>query len=92
MLPTEVIHDPPTGVHRMWVDEWWGPGGHLVVTAIDPETEPLYERRYDAHEVLTRPNGTQISYKLFEGAKYHTLEELFGPELWTEYQAQTHVP
>ncbi len=64
-----------------WVDEWWGPGGHLVITNLDP-TSHARVLGVDALETLYRLDGTTVQHALSEGDDYNTLEELFGPELW----------
>ena len=64
-----------------WVDEWWGPGGHLVVTNSGMSK--------GAMETLHSPDGlTSSKHHLFEGMDYEYLPELFGPELWAEFQEE----
>lgn len=69
----------------MWVDEWHGPGGRLIVTRLD-RSAPAAQIDVDALETLYRPDGTTEQHALAEGDDYHTLPELMG-EHWAEYKA-----
>ncbi len=71
----QIRHSPPNR-ESPWVDEWWGPGGHLVVRYL---TVPSA----DCEEVLTTPDGEVIrNVVVKEGGDYELLPQLFGPELW----------
>ena len=81
-----IKHQPPPGGPG-WVDEWWGPGGHLIVAQLDPAS-PAAELGVVALETLYRPDGTTVQHALGdEFEDYHTLPELFGPELWEKRNA-----
>ena len=81
-----IRHQPPNPSGPGWVDEWWGPGGHLIVAQLDP-TSPAVALGVEALETLYRPDGTTAQHALDEGADYQTLPELFGPELWEKRNA-----
>ena len=87
-----VRHSPPVGDTDCWVDEWWGPGGELVVARI-PRGAPIRRlddgRPVDHLETLYRPDGTTVQYAGSMGADYQALPELMG-EHWETYLAMTH--
>ena len=85
-----IRHKKPDWPTNGWVDEWWGPGGHLVVARLD-QTSPAAELGVDALETLYRPDGTTVQHALAEAEDYHTLPELFGPELWAQRQKDGHA-
>jgi len=63
------------------LDEWWGPGGHLVVRALSVPSA-------DCEEVLTTPDGETITNIVVkEGGDYELLPQLFGPKLWEKRHA-----
>ena len=70
----QVRHSPPDS--EFWLDEWWGPGGHLVVVA-----DGIHGHR----ETLTTPDDEVFTNsEIKEGADYELLPQLFGPELWEQ--------
>ena len=74
----QVRHRPPGTGGFGWVDEWWGPGGHLVITQ-------MFVPSVDCEEVLTTPDGEVIiNHVAKEGGNYELLPQLFGPELWKQ--------
>ncbi len=87
----KIQHQPPV-VGPGWVDEWWGPGGHLIVGQIS-RSAPIrrldgpHSRPVDHLETLYRPDGTTVQYAGGEGDEYQALAELFGPELWEKRNA-----
>ncbi len=88
----QVRHISPDGQSKMWVDQWWGPGGHLVVRRVDLAAPVRWlddEKRnvVDHIETLTRPNNTVVQCPGTQGADYELLPELFGPELWEKRHA-----
>ena len=76
-----VKHSPPVVGGTFWLDEWWGPGGHLVVTP----------GIYDGHRetLTTSDDGVHTHVEIREGANYELLPELMG-EHWETYLAMTH--
>ena len=71
---SQVKHSPPVTGGKFWLDEWWGPGGHLVVASAG-----IHGHR----ETLTTSDGEVLTnVEIKEGADYKLLPQLFGPELW----------
>ena len=78
----QVRHQPPVTGGGYWVDEWWGPGGYLVVTP----------RGRGHRETLTQPDGeVLIAGTPAQGADYALLPELMG-EHWEAYQELVASP
>ncbi len=70
----QVRHRPPVTGGTFWLDEWWGPGGHLVVTPAG---------MHGHRETLTTPEDEVVTNsEIREGADYELLPQLFGSELW----------
>ena len=88
-------HSPEPGVtsHKdgSWVDEWWGPGGRLVIASLPRPSPATAALGVDAIEILYRHNDTHVKNYLGEGDDYKFLPELMGEELWARYQELIHA-
>ena len=90
----QIQHQPPfpgasSWKDGSWVDQWWGPGGYLVITN---QTDTRSRMSKGAVETLHRPDGTtSVKHHLLEGMDYKHLPELFGSELWAQRHKEGHV-